>query len=266
MRGNKYWYNKTWNKGAGTANALPNCTCFCVGEAYEATQVTAPFQLFTAPFHNPGAFPDAYAWLMKWNGKKGVEPKVGGIAVWGQTKNNKSGHVAFVLDTKDVGTAGAWIKVCQSNFRGTYFEVKEYTVKKGVITPGVGCPYIGCCYLDVKDKRTFRNTDLMQVKVKADSLNVRTKPNGDIYHGRACPQGLYTVLDTERDGKYTWAKLDENMWIALNDEDGWTETYNPTTNVTLEQRYETLKIAYEKLSQKYTDLALKYEKETGKKP
>ena len=169
-----------------------------------------------------------------------------------------------MLETKDVGSKGAWIKVCQSNFGGKYFEVKEYTVKKGVITNGVGCPYVGCCYVDINDKRTTRNTDLLQVKVLADSLNVRTKPNGDIYHGRVCPRGLYTVLDTYKDSAYTWAKLDEGFWIATNDKVGWTETYQPTTNDTIEQRYETLKVAYEALSQKYTDLVMRYQKETGK--
>jgi len=39
----------------------------------------------------------------------------------------------------------------------------------------------------------------------------------------------------------------------------------PTENVSLEKKYETLKVAYDKLSQQYTDLLLKYEKETGKK-
>lgn len=266
MRGNRYWYQKTWNKGAGTTNALPNCTTFCVGEAYEATQTEAPFQMFHSPYMNPGAFPNAKDWYSNWALKKGIEPRIGGIAVWGASKTNSAGHVAFVLDCKDVGTKGAWMRVCQSNYKGTYFEVKEYTVKKGVITQGVGCPYVGCCYLDVNDKRAARNADLLQVKVLSDNLNVREKPNGAIYHGRVCPQGIYTILDTYKEALYTWAKLDEGHWIALNDKDGWTLTYQPTVEQTLEQKYETLKIAYDKLSQKYTDLALKYEKETGKKP
>lgn len=262
MQNNKFWYNNQYNKGAGTSNALPNCTCFCVGEAYEVTENDEPMSLFKYPYDRTGAFPTAKDFYSLWNGKKGIEPKIGGIAVWGTSGN---GHVAVVLTYEDVGTKGAKIKVCQSNFRGKYFEVKEYIVKKGAVTEGVGLVYVGCCYLDVKDKRVPRNTDLLQVKVKANLLNVRNKPNGTIYAGRKCPNGIYTILDMKRDGEYVWAMLDENYWIALNDEDGWTETYQPTTNVTLEQKYNNLLVAYDTLSWKYSELVSKYEKETGKK-
>lgn len=260
MANNKLWYSKTWNHGAGTANGLPNCCAFALGEAYEETEVSAPFSMFTSPYQNAGAFPEANEWYSRWTLKKGVEPAVGGIAVWGGTSSQPHGHVAVVLETKDVGTAGAWMKVAQSNFKGKYFEVKEYTVKKGQITAGVGCPYIGCCYLGIRDMRVKRDTSKVQVDVLANILNVRNKPNGTIYAGRKCPNGLYNILDTKKDGDYTWAKLDEGYWIALNDADGWTKTYGIDF-----LNFETLKNAYEKLSQKYTDLVLRYERETGKK-
>ena len=262
MQGNRFWYSKEWNKGAGTPNGLPNCTCFAVGEVWEESEATEPYTLFKSPYHRPGALPNAKDFYSLWTGKKGIEPKVGGLAVWG-TKGY--GHVAVVLDYEDVGSKGARIKVCQSNFGGKYFEVKTYIVKKGVITEGVGLVYVGCCYVNINDKRTVRNTDLLQVKVKASALNVRTKPNGTIYAGRKCPNGIYTVLDTVKEGEFTWAKLDDGYWIALNDKEGWTETLPPTENVSLEKRYETLKVAYDKLSQEYTDLLLRYQKETGKK-
>ncbi len=260
MMGSKYWYDRNWNKGAKTVNGLANCTCFCVGEIYEQSEKPSAFQLFGGLYSNPGAFPVAKNWYSLWVGKKGIEPKIGGVCVWGANKGD--GHVAYVLDTKDVGKDGAWVKVCQSNFGGKYFEVKEYTVKKGVVTAGVGYPYIGCCYNAVNDKRTTRNTDLLQVQVKADMLNVRDD-NGKAYSGRFCPKGLYTILDTKKDD-YTWAKIDNNCWIALNDKDGWTVTYQPTSNISLEQRYTALLNAYDILSQKYSDLLMRYEKETGK--
>lgn len=260
MAGNKYWYNNAWNKGAGTVNGLANCTCFCLGELLESSEAQEPKGYFTVPYQREGAFPTAKNWYSLWKGKKGVEPKVGGVVVWGATKGD--GHVAFVLETKDAGTRGAWIKVCQSHYQGVYFEVKEYYVKKGVVTDGVGYPYIGCCYNTVKDLRTTRDKNLLQVEVLADELNVRMTPNGTSYAGRVCPKGLYNVYDRQKMGSYTWAQLDKDTWIALNDKDGWTKTYELET---VEAKYKALLNAYEILSQKYTDLVLRYEKETGGK-
>lgn len=259
MAGNKYWYNPTWNKGANSANAMPNCTTFCVGEIYEQTNPEAPFQLFDPPYQRPGAFPNAKEWFNRWHGETGPEPRIGGICVWGGQGN---GHVAFVLDTKDAGKNGAWVKVCQSNFKGTYFEVKEYTVKVGKETPGMGLPYIGCCYNKVKDMRVMRDPDLLQVEVLTDSLNARITPNGTVYSGRRVPKGIYTIFDRIKAGDYTWAQLDKDTWIALNDKDGWTKTYEIEN---CEARYRSLMNAYEILSQKYTNLAMRYEKETGNK-
>ena len=267
MVGNKFWYSRDWNHGAGTKNKMPNCTTGCIGFGYEAVcgcggTVTEPYQMFKAPHHTPGAFPVAKDWYKCWILDKGIEPKVGGFAVWGASKSNPDGHVAFVLETKDVGSQGAWMRVCQSNYHGTYFEVKEYTVKLGVITPGVGCPYVGCCYNPIKDMRVERNINLLQVEVLTDSLNCRMTPGGVAYSGRRVPKGIYTIFDRMESGDYVWAELDNDCWIALNDKDGWTRTYEVET---LEKRYATLQNAYEVLSQKYTDLVLRYEKETGKK-
>lgn len=254
MSGNKYWYNPTYNKGANTPNALPNCTTFCLGECLESLQAETPMGFFVAPYDRDGAFPDASMWYKLWKGAKGLEPKVGGVCVWG----GGNGHVAFVLDTKDVGSKGAWVKVCQSNYKGTYFEVKEYTVKVGQVTSGVGKRYVGCCYNQVKDLRVPRNNRLEQVEVLIDSLNARVTPNGTVYSGRRVPKGIYTIHDTMFAGDYEWALLDKDTWIALNDKEGWTKTHTIMT-------YDVLLSAYEKLSQKYTDLVMRYESETGNK-
>jgi hypothetical protein len=258
MPGNKLWYNPTYNKGANTVNALPNCTTFCVGESLEAIQAQVPMSFFVAPYDRDGAFPDASQWYKLWKGKKGLEPKAGGVCVW----EGGNGHVAFVLETRDAGSKGAWVKVCQSNYKGVYFEVKEYYVKVGQVTTGVGKKYIGCVYNDVKDLRTTRNKNLEQVEVLTDSLNARITPNGVVYAGRRVLKGIYTIFDKMRAGDYVWAQLDKDTWIALNDKDGWTKTYDIEN---CEARYRTLLSAYEKLSQKYTDLVMKYERETGKK-
>ena len=257
MANNKLWYDKTWNKGAGTANGLPNCTCFAVGEINENSGRDSALSLFKPPYQSPGAFPSAKYWYEQWAGKKGSEPKIGGVCVW----DVENGHVAYVLETKDAGSKGAWVKVCQSNYKGVYFEVKEYYVKVGKVTDGVGLKYIGCVYNDVKDMRVDRDEDHLQVKVLTDSLNVRVTPNGSVYSGRRCPKGIYNIYDRIKAGDYMWAQLDKDCWIALNDKDGWTKTYEIQD---CEVRYRSLMNAYTILSEKYTELLTKYKKETGK--
>lgn len=263
MAGNKFWYSKAWNKGAGTENGLANCTCFCVGAINESASVdngiTAPLSLFQPPYQSGGAFPDAKSWFTMWKGKKGSEPKVGGVCVW----DGARGHVAYVLETKDAGTKGAWVKVAQSNYKGAYFEMKEYYVKVGKTTEGVELKYIGCVYNDVRDMRVDRDEDHLQVKVLTDSLNVRMTPNGVVYSGRRCPKGIYNIYDRVKAGSYTWAQLDRDCWIALNDKDGWTKTYEIAD---CETRYRSLMNAYTILSEKYSELLVKYKKETGKEP
>lgn len=254
MQGNRYWYAKAFNRGAGTVNALPNCTTFCIGEIWEETFAQLATKLFNIPYQNPGAFPNAKDWYAYWIGKKGVEPKTGGVAVWGSSKTNPNGHVAIVLDTIDEGTKGTRIKVCQSNYKGKYFEVKDYLVRKNQTTEGVGCPYLGCCYVDIDDIRTSRDENVFQVEVVADALNVRNKPNGVVYSGRRCPMGVYNVPGTKEEGGYVWAELQKDFWIALNDGAGWTKTYEST----FERRYEALKKAYDELLAKYEALLKGY--------
>ena len=227
MDTSQYWKSPYWNHFAGTVNDLPNCVSFALGETYEATETSEPFKMFSD--RGAGGAPTAKEWYDLWTGKKGIEPRVGGVAVWGSL-SAKYGHVAFVLETKDLGASGTKIKVCQSNYGGAYFEVKEYTVRKGYNTAGVGFPYIGCCYNDIPDRRTTRNKDMMQVEIFGEMVRVRKAPNGEVYRGRFCPKGLYTVLDTTTDG-YQWVKLDENMWVATDP--SWSKIYEPETESAL---------------------------------
>lgn len=256
MANNKFWYDKYWNKGAGTVNGMANCTCCVIGLINENSGRDTPLSLFKPPYQSPGAFPNAKDFMKYWKGETGTEPRIGSVVQWDGTL----GHVAYVLDTKDAGSKGAWVKVAQSNFGGVYFEVKEYYVKVGKVTEGVGLKYSGCCYVNIEDMRTTRNKNLLQVEVLTDSLNARMTPNGIVYSGRRVAQGIYTIFDRMSAGDYVWAQLDNDTWIALNDEDGWTRTYEIE-----KMSYDALMSAYEALSQKYTDLVMRYEKETGKK-
>lgn len=227
IKGNKYWYSKEWNHGYTGDIALPNCTTYAVGEVYEESEVTSPFKMFTD--RNATYFPNAKEFYNKWTGQKGIVPKEASIVCWGGT-SDKYGHVAIVTKVEQLATNKWRIQVAQSHYKGTYFEVKTYTVEPNKKTSGIGYVYNGCCYVNVRDLRTTRNQDKSQVEVLVDMLSVRHTPNGSKYLGRYCPQGLYNILDTQVAGDYTWAKLDEDMWVALNDKDNWTKTYLITTN------------------------------------
>lgn len=235
MDTSKYFQDPAWNHFVGTVNDLPNCVAFCVGETYEATGVPEPFKMFKD--RTAGGAPTAKDWYDLWTGKKGVEPRAGGIAVWGSS-TAKYGHVAFILEAEDIGAQGCRVKVCQSNFKGAYFEVKEYVIKKGVVTQGVGYPYIGTCYNDIPDKRTTRNKDVLQVDIFGDLIRARKTPNGEVYQGRYCPKGLYTILEVATVGQYGWAKLDEDTWVATDS--SWAKVYPAEEESELSQANEEI--------------------------
>ncbi len=220
MSGNKYWYDKTMNHGAGTANGLPNCTCYAVGRFYEECNAAEPFTMFKNQF-TPGGFPTAKDFISYTVLPHGTVPRLGAIAVWGKS-SDKTGHVAIVE-----GFNGNTITVSQSNYGGTYFEVKKYICEVGKVTPGVGYLFQGYIYNPyIKDNRVKRNKDKAQVDILAEALNVRKTPNGDKRSGCYATKGLYNVLDIVDAGGYRWLKVDEDCWVAQNDDEGWTCFYD----------------------------------------
>lgn len=235
VRGNKYWYDTNYIKGANSSYGLGNCTHYAVGEEGESTQATGKLLLFRD--RDPGGYPDAKEFYDKWLYNKGVEPKVGGILCWG-TKSNTYGHVAFVaVDPVFLGNSKWRVKVSESCYskipsKSVYWRLKEYIVEPGKITTGVGMVYNGCCY-NIKpenDIRTVRNKDRNQVDILVDDLSVRKSPNGLKWEGLFALKGLYNILETQLSGNYTWAKLENDCWVALNDKDNWTKTYKKETD------------------------------------
>lgn len=114
---------------------LPNCTTFCMCAWHWVFGAKKSYTLMKG--RGPAGFGNAKEWYANYLFEKGPTPRVGAIAVWDGTY----GHVAFVKSFN-----GNNITVYQSNYGGTFFEEKTYTVQVGATTGhGLG-KFLGFCY------------------------------------------------------------------------------------------------------------------------
>lgn len=246
LDGNECWYSNKLNPFAMNDLWLPNCTNYAFGRSTEIANKNIRNDLMDS-------YPNAQDWssITKW--KKGATPKLGAIGVWG---GNKYGHVAIVERINDDG-----ILFSQSNYArpinkqsSNYFETKLYKPVVGAVTSGVGLTFLGYIYNPyVRDLRTSKDTSKDQVEVLADLIRVRKTANGEKLQGRFCSKGLYNVLDLKEDG-YLWAKLDDDLWIATNDKEGWTKTYLKEVEDPLIKENEELKKLNEDLQKEIENL------------
>lgn len=255
IKNNKFWYDASYNKGAKSSGTmLPNCTTYCIGRSEEiANQAVKVF-----PNISVGGFYDAKEWYSKSDWVGSNEPVVGGILCWGAS-SDKYGHVA-ICERVLGNTGNGWkVLVSQSNYGGTFFETKEYIVNRGVKTSGVGFIYNGCLHNPyINDIRVSRDTTKAQVEVLVDLVRIRKDANGDVVEGQFAAPGIYNIKETKEAGDYTWAKLDNERWIALNDEGGWTKTYlvdnGIKTDPELENEVDELKAQINTLNSKVESL------------
>lgn len=120
--------------------ALPNCTTFAYCAWHWVFNAQQRYTLFNG--WSAGNFGNAKLWYSTYKFSKGSTPKVAAIACWDGSKyNGDCGHVAFVKSF-----VGNKITVYQSNYGGTYFEERTYTVQVGATTQGVGAKFLGFCY------------------------------------------------------------------------------------------------------------------------
>lgn len=258
MKNNKYWYDKTWNagfnNGASGDSALPNCVTYASGRFSEEND-----ENLRNIMSNQTGFPNANSWYANTKMSKGSTPKLGAIACFGGTL----GHVAIVEAINNDGT----ITVSQSNYQAkkdynssNYFQVKTYNnFEVGKVASGVGLTFQGYIYPPNLRYAASRDTSKDQIEVLAERLKVRKSANGDWKEGIFAPIGIFDIQEVKTAGDYTWAKLDDECWIAMNDTDGWTKTYMRENNSSDNTPTEDWKTKYEELKAQYGTLETQYQ-------
>ena len=253
MKDNKYWYDNSYNAGSNGDAALPNCVTYCSGRLSEANG-----ENLRNIMSGRTGFGNAKEWYNSTTLEKGSTPKVGAVACFTGTL----GHVAFVEKVNDDGT----VTVSQSNYQSSkdynssnYFQVKTYKLEVGKVASGVGLTFQGYIYSPNIKTSVNRDASKDQVEVLAERLKVRKAANGDWDEGIFAPLGIYDILETKTEGEYTWAKLADECWIAINDVDGWTKTYfadgsSNKTDPELENEISELKAEISELNNKISEL------------
>lgn len=206
MKTNGKYDDTYWAKGI----RLPNCTLYCLLRLWE--QGLSQIALFTYSTSSR-AFPNAKLWWTYWKGSKGAKPQKGSVLVWGNS-NSKYGHVAICEDILEDNGDSWVVQVSQSNYGGTYFETKEYTIKQGVVTSGMGMAYLGCCYADIPSGQAIRNKTKHQIQVVGTMVRARKTANGEQVSGMYIPTGIYDVISTKDIDGTTWAQIDSEVWCG----------------------------------------------------
>lgn len=214
--------------------ALPNCTDYALCRTYEATEPSKPYPVAT----NGLGFPNAKYWYKQSPLAKGSELKVGSIACF----DGQSGHVAYVERVIDKTHA----IISQSQYTSNksvrdyrYFETREVELIVGKATlNGVGALQ-GFIYTPINDIRVSRDFNSEQIEITQPMVNVRTKPNGEVYmNGCYCPMGIYNILSKQEDGEYVWYELEKNHWVRSGD---WLIYYELSDIANLKKENEELK-------------------------
>ncbi len=198
------------------------------------------------PMFKRSGYGNAVEWMNDTLWETGAEPKVGAIMVYGKAYGNGYGHVRVVeaINGNTISYSGA----NESNL------MAFKTLTKPSISATGFLGYIYNPYVtEFNLTPVSRDESKDQVEILADSLKVRDSANGNSI-GCFAKQGLYNILAFETSGEYTWAKLADGMYIALNDNDGWTITYHKSDSA-----YDELLAKYNALKQSYDDLNKAYE-------
>lgn len=233
------YFNGRYKNGYQCVNYAISRTCEIAKKAvcyYNGISTKSDIE---KPMFNRYGYGNAVEWLKDTLWEKGSEPKVGAIMVYGKSYGNGYGHVRVVEEIKDnkiVYSAGN-----ESNLMA--FKTIDIPT---ITTTG----FLGYIYnphvTEFNVQSVSRDTTKNQVEILADSLNVRDSANGNLV-GYYAKVGLYDVLAFETSGNYTYAKLADNVWIVLNDKEGWTKTYLKDTSDTYKDKYDSLLAQYEQL-------------------
>lgn len=222
MSVSKYYQDPLFNISKGNIYDLPNCTLYDVCRGNESCGVSSPMKMFSG--RSAGGYPEAINFFRDAILPKGSELRHGAFACFGSNSGNM--HVAFVERTYDSShcliTDSRYTE--DKSVRNDRYWRKIDNVKLSIGETPIGIPGVGVLqgfvYLPINDIRG-RNTQVDQVEVIDDLVNVRKAPEGDLLvSGCFCPMGFYTILETREVNGYKWYKLQDNAWIR---EGYWTK-------------------------------------------
>lgn len=209
-----YASNRISGNGRKDGYVLPNCVG--LGHAQWLYELTHALGLEAAKKYEAmlciGNAEDYYA--HKDDLPRGYEPKLGGMMVW-RGEGKLKGHVEVVVGIASNGD----VTNIASNWSGSkYYKSKRTKSSKYKITSSY--TYLGCIYPPVElaefvTDPVARDTKKDQINITITNLNARTGAGTANHRQGYAKKGYYDVLDTKKDSKYTWYKIDpEGLWVA----------------------------------------------------
>lgn len=125
MSGSKWWGSQNIFTAAGYG--LPNCTCYAYGRAAEIAG-----KFLSLPGGNAGNWYSSAT-----NFERGQSPRLGAVAVWGNSPSGYLGHVAVVESIDSNGN----IVTSESQWGGEYFTTVSYSASNHYAWNRVGRDY-----------------------------------------------------------------------------------------------------------------------------
>lgn len=241
------YFNGRYKNGYQCVNYAVSRSCELAGKPVCYYSGISTKDQIEKPMFNRSGYGNAVTWLTDTLWETGTEPKLGAIMVYGSSYGSGYGHVRVVeaINGNTITYSGA-----NESKLMAFKNLVKPTISKTGFLGYIYNPYVDTFNVETVERDETKN----QVEVLADTLKCRNGANGT-YLGYFAEKGLYDIKATEINGDYTWAKLSDNVWIALNDNEGWTKTYYASNeNSDYEDMYNDLKSKYDTLETDYKNL------------
>lgn len=149
----------------------------------------------------------------------GKEIKAGEVYYTQGNAGNSTGIHVHIEVGKGKFTGSGWYQNSQGKWMinnsvrpETAFFVKPNTV---IVNDA------GYNWKNIITNTVLRDSKKNQIEIKIDNLRCRKSPNGEILG--FCEKGLYNIITSEKNGNYTWYKIDESNWVAFDN--SWAKLY-----------------------------------------
>lgn len=240
------YFNGRYKNGYQCVNYAVSRSCELAGKPVCYYSGISTKDQIEKPMFNRSGYGNAVTWLADTLWETGTEPKLGAIMVYGSSYGSGYGHVRVVeaINGNTITYSGA-----NESKLMAFKNLVKPTISKTGFLGYIYNPYVDTFNVETVERDESKN----QVEVLADTLKCRNGANGT-YLGYFAEKGLYDIQATEINGDYAWAKLADNVWIALNDNEGWTKTYLCNEKSDYEDMYNDLKSKYDTLETDYKNL------------